>query len=228
MNNQLQNILQFATPTSFSMIGQDPICDLETKVPTVPFYTVSTTIQIPKICLDDLINLLETTLSGIRKIDVEKSKNFVYKIEYFPVEGLKINPNTDKFYSKKYYSSLYAAGKAIKIYPHNLDYADDYNARPIKFDEWFKAEIRLYYSKKNDNYLLEVNRMTGASNPFYNCFYKYIKAAFNEKNLLWIMRRNYVDLLDGIGPTSDHITNYFLDELVCRDVCTYIVPKNSL
>jgi hypothetical protein len=230
MNNQLQNLLQFATPTSFNLIGQDPICDPETKVPSVPFYTVSTTIKIPKICLDDLINVLETTLSSIRKIEVEKRKHFVYKIEYFPIETLKINPNTDKFYSKKHFSSLYAASKAIEKFPHNLDYDDDYNDRPTSIVEWFKAEVRLYYSKKNNNYLLEVNRMTGSSKPFYACFYNYIKEAFDEKNLLWMLRKNYVSLLDGIGPTSDHITRYLLDELVCREICTYfgVPPENHL
>ena len=71
--------------------------------------------------------------------------------------------------------------------------------------------------------------MSGESVPFYDCFYNIIKAAFNEQNLLWMMRKNYVKLLDGIGPTEDDpITHYALDEFVCREICTYygVPPEN--
>jgi hypothetical protein len=108
------------------------------------------------------------------------------------------------------------------MFPHNNTDLHDYvNHDPIRIDNWFKAEIRLYYTKKNDNYMLEVNRLIGASSTFYDCFYNYIKDAFDEKNLVWMQRKNYVSLLDGIGPTEDHISHYLLDEYVCRDVCTY-------
>jgi len=226
MNNQLQNILKFATPTSFSQIGQNPICDPETKVPTLPFYTVPTTIKIPKVRLDDLKNLLETTLSGIRKIDVEKKPHFVYKVEYFPIEGLKINPYRDELYKNFSYIHFHAAGKGLEMFPHNINYNDDdyeyeFNRKRKHIEQWFQAEIRLYYTKKNNHYLLEVCKLTGDSISFYEFFYNPIKAAFCEKNLLWMQRKNYVSLLDGISPTSDPISHYLLDELVCRDVCTY-------
>lgn len=182
MNNQLQNLLQFATPVSFSDIGNKPKLDLETGVPTMPFYTVPSTIKIPKVCLDDLINLLEKTLSSIRKIDVTKKDHFEYAIEYFPIDGLKINPKTDKLYNKLRFVHLHAAGKGYEKFPHNIN-DDDYHRSP-SIEDWFKAEIRLYYSKKDNHYLLEVNRMTGEAVPFYDCFYNIIKAAFCEKNLL--------------------------------------------
>ena len=226
MNNQLQNILKFATPTSFSQIGQNPICDPETKVPTVPFYTVPTTIKIPKVCLDDLINLLEKTLSGIRKIDVEKTEYFVYKIQYFPIEGLKINPYRDELYRKFSYNHLHAAGKALEMFPHNINYNDDdyeyeFNRERKHIEQWFQAEIRLYYTKKNNHYLLEVCKLTGDSSAFYE-FYNHIKEAFCEKKLLWMQREHYVNLLDGIGPTKDHVSNYALDEYVCREICSFV------
>jgi hypothetical protein len=64
--------------------------------------------------------------------------------------------------------------------------------------------------------------MTGEAAPFYDCFYNHIKAAFCEKKLLWMMWKNYVKLLDGIvDPKEDHISNYALDEYVCREICTY-------
>jgi hypothetical protein len=187
MNNQLQNLLQFATPTSFSVIGQDPICDPETKVPSVPFYTVPSTIKIPKVHLDDLINLLEKTLTRIRKIYVTKKDHFEYSIEYFPIDGLKINPKTDKLYNKLRFVHLRAAGKGLEMFPHNVNYNEDeydYYHRSPSFDDWFKAKIRLYYNKKENHYLLEVNRVTGEAAPFYDCFYNHIKAAFCEKKLL--------------------------------------------
>ena len=222
MNNQLTNILKFATPISFGDIERNQKCDTETGVPIVPFYTTPSTIKIPKVCLTDLINLLEKTLSGIKKIDVKKKEHFIYEIEYFPIDDLKINPKTNKLYKKMYYTHLYAACKCFEKFPHNIIcYTDNYYHRSPSIQHWFKAEIRLYYTKKDNHYLLEVNRLTGEALPFYDCFYNPIKAAFNEKNLLWMMRKNYVNLLDGIGPTEDHITHYALDELVCREICSY-------
>ena len=225
MNNQLQNILKFATPTSFSEIGQNPKCDKETKVPIVPFYTVHTTIKIPKVRLDDLIKLLEETLSGIKKIDITKKEHFVYELEYFPVDGLKINPKTNKLYQKMWFIHLEAARKGYEKFPHNINNYDDnnhYYYTPPTLSDWCKIEIRLYYSKKNNIYLLEANRMCGESMPFYNFIWNPIKAVFKDKNLLWMMRKNYIKLLEGLGPTEDHVSHYVLDEYVCREICTFL------
>lgn len=225
----LPNFASFATPIlSLKDMGNyTPKSDLETGVPIVPFYTVQTTIKIPKICVSDLIKLLEKTLSGIKKIYTEKKEYFIYKIEYFPIEELRINPFTKPFYKKKYLNSLYATEKALKMFPHNLNDLNYYdNPDSIFISDWFKAEIRLYYDNKNDHYLLEINRLKGERRTFYCCFYNYIKEVFNEKNLLWLMRKNYINLLEGIGRTQDHICHYLLDELICKEICSFQSCKN--
>ena len=102
-NNNTNNLFMLlgATPISFSELSLsgnkiDPI----TKVPFKSFYTVPSHFKIPKVCIVDLINLIETTIFGIKKLRCTKIRDFVYSAEYDPIEGMQVNPN-DKQYKQK-------------------------------------------------------------------------------------------------------------------------------
>jgi len=208
-----------------------------TKVPFKSFYTAPSSFEISKINIIDLVNLLEKTINGIKKLRWVKITDFVYSVEYDPIEGLQINPN-DKQYKNKFWLGLRASQVALKKFPHNYNDFYDYNdelpgpvmpgINRLSLEYWFKMEIRLYYDneKEKDCFILEMNRLKGESFTFYN-IYNQLKHDIKQ-SLNWLMRKNYINLLEGVDlkqGEENHIEHYLLDELICREICSYLYEE---
>jgi hypothetical protein len=89
-------------------------------------------------------------------------------------------------------------------------------------------EIRLYYDneKEKDCFILEMNRLKGESFTFYN-IYNQLKHDIKQ-SLNWLMRKNYINLLEGVDlkqGEENHIEHYLLDELICREICSYLYEE---
>lgn len=207
-----------------------PDCDPSTGIPLMQDFIHSTHFKVPLIAFnaETIVKFLEEGLSKIKKIICEKKEHFIYSIDYFPIEGLKIYPN-DKLHKYKFFVQSQAATKAYNKFPHNIDnyeesYRCGFNEPIVSLDNWFKAEIRLYLSKKENCYFLEIVRLSGDGCSFYRHLFNILKEeVFDEKNLLWFMRANYVNLCEGIDKVKkpDHITHYLLNELICKEVCSF-------
>jgi len=211
--------------------------DPRTKVPFKPFYTVSSNFEIPKLYIDDLVNLLEKTINSFKKLRCSKITNFVYSVEYDPIEGMQINPN-DKLYKKIFWLGMEASRVALEKFPHNYNDFYDYNdelpgpiipgINKLSFEYWFKMEIRIYYDKEKDCFILEINRLKGESFTFYNIFNQ-IKHKIKQ-SINWLMRKNYINLLEGlkiIQGKETPIEHYLLDKLICREICSYLYEEDK-
>ena len=199
-----------------------------TKVPYKSYSSLNE-VEIPKIVIDDLVNLIEKILSNIKKIKWKKNKNFVYVAEYYPIEGMEINAN-ERIHRVKFWLGIAATSAALQRFPNNNyvdDMDDDILPSPIipggiiSFQNWFKMELMITVDQDKDCYLLQINRISGEGFSFYS-IYEQIKQHI-EESILWLMRKNYINLLEGlhiVPGKENHIERYLLDEYVCREICS--------
>jgi len=203
--------------------------------PEMPWYLTPTTIKIPLINFNDLVNLLDGILANVDKIEINKKYDWCYSIEYHPVDGIKMYPR-DPLHQIKKISMFQAVSLAFEKFPHleemwHENFDENFIPPPLRFDEqkeWFEMEVRIYYCSKQNCYVLEFNRMRGEAGCFYKVF-RQIKAQIEEllpqKNYLWLMRKNYLNLLEGTKfniNNETQITRYLLNELLAREICSYI------
>jgi len=73
--------------------------------------------------------------------------------------------------------SMEAASKAIELFPHNVDW--DYNGIPIEqAGSWHKSELHVYCDPKRNKVFIQINRMVGCHNSFWN-IWSQIKTALD-------------------------------------------------
>jgi hypothetical protein len=133
-------------------------------------------------------------------------------------------------------ASILAASIAYEKFPHNLDNDDDYmdddymNDDEFKnlytINKWCKMEICVIYDLFDDRFIIQTNRLKGDHSAFYFVSIRVKKAVNNNENILWLMRKNYVELFEGIQCDSnrqeDHISKYLLNDLICKEVCSFM------
>jgi hypothetical protein len=198
--------------------------------PEIPWHLTPTNLKIPPINFNDLINLLDKILGNTGKLEINKIHKWCYSIEFQPVDGIKMYPK-DILHRHKWWSMMTAVNEAIKRFPHNLPEFDPHEPLPDNFgfrDEWFKMEIRIYYCKKEHSYIIEFNRMRGEATSFYKIYKileSQIKETFSTANILWLMRKNYIDLSEG-SPYDEkfetQISRYLFNPFIVREICSYI------
>lgn len=207
-----------------------------TGVPVKNFFMTPTTITIPKIAINDLVNLVETFLFSKNnfknKLKSNKKSDFVYEAEYFPIEGIEISPK-ERSHRMKTAIMYEAINKASRMFPHIYDDDDDdliefvnFPTEKISLYNWFKMEISIMYDNKDDNYILEINRIRGEAFSFYE-FYNEFQTFINNLNILWLIRKNYINLLEGtnndnVDPNKKHINRFLFNEMICREICSFI------
>jgi len=200
-------------------------------VPLKSHFVHNNAFKISNLRIDDLINLIEKFLSINTKISWNKKSHFVYEGEYNPIEGMRINPK-DKVHGEKLYSAILCAYNASEKFLYNANDDDDEflpgpYCNKISFNNWFTFEIRILYDSEFDNYILEIHRTRGETMAFYTYLSNPLKQYLND-NVLWTLRRHYINLLEGIQivPYKEtSISSYLLDDYVCRDICSYLVSE---
>jgi hypothetical protein len=126
----------------------------------------------------------------------------------------------------------------LEKFPHNYNDFYDYNdelpgpiipgINKLSFEYWFKMEIRIYYDKEKDYFILEFSRRSGESFTFYN-IYNQIKHDIKH-SITWLMRKNYINLLEGLDikqGKETYIERYLFDELICREICSYLYEEDK-
>lgn len=188
--------------------------------------------KIPKVCIDDLINLLEEFLSTTKKLKWSKVREYVYTVEFHPIEKMEIQ--LTKINNIKLWASLECALKASDLFPHNFADDDDDDeiqdmpgpiipGYPPSFNNWFTADICISYDPNIECYIVRFIRISGDGFSFTS-IYRKLHNVLNEKNILWLVRKNYIKLLEGLGEQYEetHITQYLLNDLICRDICSFM------
>ena len=127
--------------------------------------------------------------------------------------------------------AILAASIAYEKFPHNLDYDDDDYMDDDEFknlytiNKWCKMEICVIYDLFDDRFIIQTNRVKGDHSAFYFVSIRVKKAVNNNENILWLMRKNYVELFEGIqygNSREDHISKYLLNDLICKEVCSFM------
>lgn len=122
---------------------------------------------------------------------------------------------------------LDACDKALEWFPHNAQeqeqYPEDYLPPPPQMRrQWFAAEINILFNQPDapDGIILEFYRIIG-DHWTHHWFHGYVVERLQQE-FLWDSRRDYLSLMDGCPVAQGHIARFLFDELVARDICTYM------
>lgn len=125
--------------------------------------------------------------------------------------------------------AILASSAAYEKFPHNIDDYEDYMVEDDEFknlytiNKWCKMEISVIYDLFGGMFIIQPSRIKGDHSSFYFVSLKVKESINNNKNILWLMRKNYVELFEGIQyDREDHITKYLFNELICKEVCSFM------
>ena len=160
---------------------------------------------------------------------------------YFSRKGIR---NFD--INEKSYWINQATAEALNRFPHLFDLDEfDFDIIPIGGGPRRWCEMSCEYFDNGDYIILKFYHNSIDRNSFYHVFNRLSDALFNKKNLLWVARSSYIRLLEGTLETDnletdnlesdnletdnldqivdwDHISRYFRNLYVCKEICTYL------
>ena len=201
--------------------------------PKLRFYTLPSAIQLPPIDLNDFTNFIESTLSNCKLVEWTR-ENYSYEVEFYPIEGLRIDTTT-KLYRMKQMVIFDATNKALDKFPHLLENNDEESEyenehylypQPRLYGGYSKFKIKLYqlyHDDKEKCYVFELQKIKGETLSTY-FIYNHIKYEL-KKNLMWMQRKPYLSLFEGLQIESgreDHICKYLFNELIGKELCSYL------
>jgi len=187
-------------------------------------------IQFPCCDIEWLKNLIGETLSEIEGLRIQyDEEKFCWNFNYGtkPIEHLIDSYELYKIIRRKKCCAFEASIKATQLFNHlydNNDENDNENDYYIH-NYWCEGSINLLYNEENDVIVIKTNKTIGDISTFY-----FIKKVLNDvlknKNLHnWVKRRNYLMLVEGT-PDYDYvenkITRYLFDEIICREICSFM------
>jgi len=205
-------------------------------IPKVNFkrdiYGVLTPLVIPLVPEVDIISFVENILGKMpRIIWVRNKASFI--ISHYKIEGLFINEQ-DPLHRDKHMLIHDAAETALGWFPHNAPnyehlYDADYLPEPCVRGGYCQIEIALFYDEPSQLYFLARKRLCGdsfsASTLFGTFGYEF------NTNILWLTRKPYIALTEGLqmkAGKEDHISKYLLNDLICKEVCSYMSESVSI
>jgi hypothetical protein len=123
-----------------------------------------------------------------------------------------------------------ASTKAFEMFPHLLQlYLDDdenEDAHPVlndPLDGWSLMDLYVYDDSGSRLYI-EFNRTTGSRTT--SCYiWRKLRAYFSD---ILLSRLSYIGFIDGTkydkSEHADPVRKYLFDDMVSREICTYIMP----
>lgn len=198
-------------------------------------YGVSSPLVIPLIPEDEIISFVEKILGKIPRITWVRNKA-TFTITHYKIEGLFINEQ-EPLHRDKHMTIHDAVETALEKFPHNapnydeLYTIDDYDlpGRGCGHGGYCQVEISLFYDEPSQNYFIGRKRLRGDSFSASILFGK-IGYKFNT-NILWMTRKPYISLAEGLqmkAGKEDHISKYLFNDLICKEVCSYISESMSI
>ena len=196
-------------------------------------YGATSPLVIPLIPEDDIISFVEQVLGKIPRITWVRN-NATFTITHYKIEGLFINEQ-EPLHRDKHMTIHDAAEIALDKFPHNrpnYEYLFDDNddlPRPCVRGGYCQIEISLFYDEPSQYYFIGRRRLRGdsfsASMLFGTFGYEF------NTNILWITRKPYISLAEGLqmkAGKEDHISKYLFNDLICKEVCSYISENMSI
>jgi hypothetical protein len=194
-------------------------------------YGVSTPLAVPLVPEDDIISFVEKILGKIPRITWVRN-NASFTITHYKIEGLFINEQAP-LHRDKHMTIHDAAETALVKFPHNApnyEYLfDDNLPGPSIRGGYCQIEIALFYDETSELYFLGRKRLRGdsfsASILFGTFGYEF------KTNILWLTRKPYIALAEGLqmkAGKEDHISKYLFNDLICKEVCSYMSESVSI
>ena len=195
-------------------------------------YGATSPLVIPLIPEDDIISFVEQVLGKIPRITWVRNKA-TFTITHYKIDGLFINEQ-EPLHRDKHMTIHDAAEIALDKFPHNRpNYEDlydaDYLPGPCVRGGYCQIEISLFYDEPSQYYFIGRRRLRGdsfsASMLFGTFGYEF------NTNILWMTRKPYISLAEGLqikAGTEDHISKYLFNDLICKEVCSYISESMSI
>jgi hypothetical protein len=187
---------------------------------------VSCALIIPLVPEDEIISFVENTLGKIPRITWVRNK-VTFTITHYKIEGLFINEQ-EPLHRDKHMTIHDAVETALEKFPHNrpnIEYLFDDNQLPGPYMRggYCKIEISLFYDDENECYVFGRKRLKGdgfsTSVLFGTLGYEL------KNNILWMTRKHYISLTEGLqmeAGKEDQISKYLFNELICKEVCSYM------
>ena len=194
-------------------------------------YGATSPLVIPLIPEDDIISFVENILGKIPRITWVRN-NASFTITHYKIEGLFINEQ-EPLHRDKHMTIHHAAETALDKFPHNTpnyEYLfDDDLPGPCMRGGYCQIEISLFYHEPSECYFFGRKRLCGdsfsASILFGTFGYEF------NTNILWLTRKPYIALAEGIqmkAGKEDHISKYLFNDLICKEVCSYMSESMSI
>ena len=195
-------------------------------------YGVSSPLVIPLIPEDEIISFVEKVLGKMpRIIWVRNNASFI--ISHYKIEGLFINEQ-DPLRRDKHMLIHDAAETALGWFPHNAPnyehlFDDDLPGPCCMHGGYCQIEIALFYDEPSQYYFIGRKLLCGDRFSASILFGKF-GYEFNT-NILWLTRKPYISLAEGLqmkAGKEDHISKYLFNDLICKEVCSYISESMSI
>jgi len=198
-------------------------------------YGVSSPLVIPLIPEDEIISFVEQILGKIPRITWLRNQAS-FTITQYRIEGLFVNEQ-EPLHRDKRMTIFDAAEIALIKFPHNTPNYDDlydnnddnYLPGPRVRFGYCQIEISLLYDEPSERYFLVRKRLRGdsfsASTLFGTFGYEF------NTNILWMTRKPYISLMEGVEikpGKEDHISKYLFNDLISKEVCSYISESMSI
>jgi hypothetical protein len=195
-------------------------------------YGVSSPLVIPLIPEDEIISFVEKVLGKMPRIIWVRNKA-TFTITHYKIEGLFINEQ-EPLHRDKHMSIHDAVETALEKFPHNAPnyehlFDDDLPGPCCMHGGYCQIEIALFYNEPNQLYFLSRKLLCGDRFSASILFGKF-GYEFNT-NILWMTRKPYISLAEGLqmkAGTEDHISKYLFNDLICKEVCSYISESMSI
>ena len=196
-------------------------------------YGVSSPLVIPLIPEDEIISFVEKILGKIPRITWVRNKAS-FTITHYRIEGLFVNEQ-EPLHRDKRMAIFDAVETAMDMFPHNRpnydDLYDDNNYLPSLSIRggYCQIEISLVYDEPSERYFLVRKRLRGdgySTSMLFGTF----GYEFNA-NILWMTRKPYISLMEGVqikAGKEDHISKYLFNDLISKEVCSYISESMSI
>jgi hypothetical protein len=234
---KLDNITMQKLSPNVKIIFEKPLPHYHpiVKLITKAWYISPNNLEIPVCDVEILKKYINSTLAEIESLRFKyNEKRFCWEMEFGtkPTE-LTVDQHDIKLINiikKKKYAAVKAAEKAEAngFYEEIMDEYDDELPGPIPLchnngGKWCRMYIYLSYDEEKNVILVEFHRESGDHNSFYPIIHT-IKQMLNDTKFKnWIKRLEYIMFCEGIEYNEkNHITQYVCNDLLKKEVCTFL------
>ena len=225
------NFLDFGVLTTAIEKRERPIF---TEIPKIhqSFTTRGFYAEIKNISFENIQQVLEKTFSQIEGLKYSYVANaFGWDLEYgtAPLEQT-VDLIDQRQVKNGRWLAIKAAMKAQDKYSwiHD-DWSEQDRSIPPPYvaqRSWGKMECNLFRNITNDSFVIIITRLPKCCRTTFYYIREALRNNFNSKNIIFLERQSYLCLAEGLSNVNGHISNYLLNDMIVREVSSFIGEYN--